>query len=249
MIRCRWSEKVSPPRQPDLVPGRRGQRLGRDDQRVDRRHCPPEPGQPGGVALGRPDDVRRAHGARGSCGPPRLDRRAPACASWIVTPRRSTASASPRTSRPGWIAAQSGVYVAPRVPVAAQPLGRPGGVEQRRSSSPGPSRGRPRPRAGPGPLRPVAGQHDRAALGEVASMPSAAHTRADLVDRGAHRGVLGERRLAAGSRASASSDAGTAPSTSRRCARRRRSRRPPSRARRCAGSGRPRRGSRPSTGR
>ncbi len=38
--------------------------------------------------------------------------------SCTVTPRAVTTSASPRTSRPGWIAAQSGVYVAPRVRVA-----------------------------------------------------------------------------------------------------------------------------------
>ena len=38
--------------------------------------------------------------------------------SWRATPRRVTTSARPRTSRAGWIAAQSGVYVAPRVRVA-----------------------------------------------------------------------------------------------------------------------------------
>ena len=38
--------------------------------------------------------------------------------SWIVTPCRSTARASPRTSRAGWIDAQCGEYVAPSTSVA-----------------------------------------------------------------------------------------------------------------------------------
>ena len=70
--------------------------------------------------------------------------------SWIRTPRRSTAAARPRTSRAGWIAAQSGVYVAPELRVARSTPPASAASSKPRSSSP-----RPQARAvrdlGPGP--------------------------------------------------------------------------------------------------
>ena len=63
-----------PPRQPDLVPDLRGQRLGRDDQRVDRHHGARQPRQPGREPLRRAHDVRRPHRAAAGAHDARFDR-------------------------------------------------------------------------------------------------------------------------------------------------------------------------------
>ena len=57
------------PGQPDLVPDRRVDRLGRDDQGVDGDAGPPVPGQRRGEALGRADDGRAPGRRRGRCAP------------------------------------------------------------------------------------------------------------------------------------------------------------------------------------
>ncbi len=54
------------------------------------------------------------------------------------TPRRRTASASPRASRAGWIAAQCGLYVAATTPSALTCSAVSAAVSSRRSSSPNP---------------------------------------------------------------------------------------------------------------
>ncbi len=171
--------------------------------------------------------------------------------SWIVAPSRSTPRARPRTSRAGWIAAQCGVYVATERVRRVEVLASLGRVEQPQvlgAEAPG------TPLVDLGCRAPQlqrrAGEHDGAALAEVASMPLGRHDRADLVDRRLHRAVQGDRSLpAGGGRDLAAARSGTAPSTSRRCARWRRSRRSRPRARRPAASGRRAAGSTRSTAR
>ena len=74
MIRCRWSENVSRRASPISSQTAGGQRLGRDDQRVDRHHRPRQPGQPGREPLRRAHDVRRPHRAAAGAHDARLDR-------------------------------------------------------------------------------------------------------------------------------------------------------------------------------
>ena len=81
--------------------------------------------QPRGVALGRADDDVGAHRAAFGVRPRPARSPVTRVRSWTVAPRASTTAASPRTSFAGWIAAQCGVYVAPRTCVASQPLAVP----------------------------------------------------------------------------------------------------------------------------
>ena len=227
--------------QPDPVPDVRAERLGRHHQGVDRCEGPAQPGQLGGEALGGADhDLGADPAGRG-----RHDARARSAVTGVcsctVTPSRSTARARPRTSRAGWTAAQCGVYVAPSTPAAASRARASSAPSSARSSSPKPHR-----RASATSARArssccgVRASDDGAALGEPAvDVLGGDHLR-DLVEGRLHRAVLGDGPLARRTSPRARPPMrGTAPSTSRRCGRSRRSRRPRARARRRAGSGRP----------
>ena len=99
MIRCRWSLNVSRRRSP-IWSQLGGQGLGGDDQRVDRDHLAALAVQRRRVALGRADHVSGAHvPCRVTTEPARSPSRGSA-RRWS-TPRRTTASARPRTSRAG----------------------------------------------------------------------------------------------------------------------------------------------------
>ena len=223
------------------------QRLGGDDQRVHRRDRRAGPASSALQASVARTTRRRVHDAAVGDHPAGAEarRRGP-----LDDPRRrarSTARASPRTSRAGWIRAQCGVYV------AAEHPGRPDQRCRRRRHRAAATR-RPRDAgglgAGPVELRRRAGQRDRAALDVVAvdvlrrrrprrPRRRCAHRRAASPAR--RRPVPpGQRRRRA---------PGTAPSTSRRCARTRRTRRSPAPAPASAAPDRPAAGSTRSTGR
>ena len=119
--------------------------------------------------------------------------------SWTRTPRRSTAAASPRTRRAGCRAAQSGVYVAPRVPVARSTLSASPAPSSRRSSLPRPHV--PADDTSSRARRSWARLRARLIvppLAKSASMPSARGDAGDLVDGLAHGPVLCQRSLAVG---------------------------------------------------
>ena len=171
--------------------------------------------------------------------------------SWIVTPRRSTAAASPRTSRAGWIAAQSGVYDR-----AATPRCRGGRLAPRRRRA-----AAGRPRHGPTPrasstscLARVSCALPRASrivppLATCASMPSAAATRATSSTLARIAACWASGGLAAAQRRERRElgrEQRRAPAAV--AARTRRSRRPPTRGRRSTATGPPRPGSTPSRG-
>ena len=234
-----------PPGQPDLGPGRGGERLGGDHQRVDGDARPAVPGQLRGEPLGGPDHRPGAHHAVLGAHLARGDGRDPG----PLVDRHAAAF-----GRPGQPAHQSrrmdgravgGVRRA-RDAVGAHDPGRLRGVEERQVVRvPAPV-----PRLldlGPGAreLGGAAGQPDRPALGDV---------RVDAL--GPRRPGRPRRRSRASRRAGRArppgrpaprgraAPRGTVPSTSPRCARRRRSRPPRTRARRRTATGPPRPGSR-----
>ena len=162
-------ERLAARASPICVPDRRGQRLGGDHQRVDRRDARAAgPRSAGGVALGgahaRP---RRARRRASVLDPAGLDRRDRGCARRSCTPRRSTAAARPaheprRVDR----GAVRGVRRRRGRPVAVEHRGAP---RRRRAAvrrpRRGPRRGPSRPRRAPGAsCGRRAGQRDRAAL-------------------------------------------------------------------------------------
>ena len=185
------------PGQADLLPHRRRQRLGGDDEAVDgddravraRAATTTTPRWPG-----RP-------GRRGRC--PRVVWTQPGSTdvarvlSWTRTPRRRTASASPRTSAAGCTRAHHGVHVPPRTRVAASRDGGAGGVEQLDPVDAAVGLVDLVLGAGPAQLRLAAGQHHRAAPGPAAVDALGRDDPADLVDRAVHRVAHGQGLLAA----------------------------------------------------
>ena len=159
-------------------------------------------------------------------------------ASTMRPPRRSTARARPRTSRAGWMRAQSGVYDAPEHAGGADERRRllrrdeePGSARAR-AAAPGCGRGRscrPSPSRRRCPPRPPPCRPRRRCRASPRPSPAPPRGRAD-----------GSARPRS---------PGTAPSTSRRCARSRRSPRPAARPRARAGPGRRAAGGRPSRAR
>ena len=244
--------KVSPRRSPISSQTSARQRLGREHERVDG----------GDVALvaraaARSTPRWRARCAargrrRARCARRRARSRSTRVPSWIVTPRRSTASARPRTRRAGWIAAQCGVYVAPSTSVAPSTLARLVGAEQpevlraeaprRGARRPPPAPARAAPACAPGRSCRPCGSGSRCPRPRRPGRPR----RRCRTSRAAARAAPwrdDERRDSRRARW------GTAPRPSRRCARWRRSPRSAPRARRRAATGRRRRGSTRSTAR
>ena len=258
MIMCRWSAKVARPSRPA------------DDQKASpsgsvatmseytgtmSRWNPGSVGRPG---LRGPHDDVGVDGAAAWSRPPGRPPASPAgcrgprCARRRRTPRRSTASASPRARSAGCSAAQCGVNVAPRAPSAPISCAR---LRRARASA-----GRPRRSPSARASSTAASARARCAslrtrstdppLAKWQSMPSAAAAGADDVDgllHGPPHGAHGVVRRAAGPARRPTWR--TAPSTSRRCGPRRRSPPPRARPRRRAATGRPARASGRSTGR
>ena len=170
-------QAVAPARaRPHLV----GQRRGRDHQRVERQVAQALAGQLRRVGLGRAEHDRGAHASRrrSARGPARS--RCAAVRSKIVTPWRSHAAASPRTSRAGSIRAAWGVNQPPRTP----------GIETN-SSTCAASSSRPssclaarvrRAGAQARPLRVARGDRQRARLAVAAVDLLARDDLADLID-------------------------------------------------------------------
>ena len=251
MIRWRRSANVSRRAEPDRVPERRRQRLGGDHQRVDRRHGAPQAGQLATCSprwpAPRPRPAPTPYGVATAARLQRYDRRT---ARRSATPRRSTGRGQAADQlAPGGCAAQcGGVRAAEHVRrVAARPR-----LARRQQ---GEARGRTRPTRRPrrGPAR-AAARSGRATtvppLAKSQSMPSAAATRptsstvstiarciamaaVPAVPPGERADGLREQR-----RAPAAVAAGRAEPGDLRFERRR-----------SAASGRPWRGSRPSTAR
>ena len=197
MIRCRKSLKVSRSAQPDLVPHRVGQRLGGDDQRVDRRDR--AAAGPRAAACSPRSRERRCSAStvpRAVATAPRLDARD---AGLLVDGRAAPFDGVGETADEfaGWIAAQCGVYVAPSTSRRVEPRRARRVASSRSRSRPNSAvLARPRPRA-----RRSCGRSgrsdDRAAVRDVAprcARPPA--TRADLADRVLHGAVLRDRRVA-----------------------------------------------------
>ena len=235
--------------QPDLVPDLVGQRLGGDDQRVDRRQPSSVAGDRGGVALGRAQDRAGPDGSPVGGDPTGVDR---LHARVLVQPhaagdrRVGQAAREPqgvdrravrRVRRPEGAGRgehrrrlvgveEADVVLAPPprpgvLDVLAGPGQLCGGADERDRCRPWPSgRRSPRRRAPGRPRR-----------------PCRASWRAAPAPRSGRRGSP-----------ATTGTSGTAPSTIRRCVRSRRSPRSRPRAPRCAGTARPRPGSRRSTG-
>ena len=198
MIRCRWSVNVSRRRSPISSHAAARQRLGGDDQRVDRRHRAPLAGEGGGVALGGAD-ARRPARDRAAVGhhPAGLDR---GDAGVLVD-----VDAAP-LDRGGQAADQPGGVERRAVGGVRRPEGAGGAsTPSRRLRA---SSRRVVRVAAPGPGVVDLGAGARAAgrgvrasaivppLREVGVDALGRRHPAHLVDRGPHRGVLGERGLA-----------------------------------------------------
>ena len=239
-----------PPSQPGPVPELVGQGLGGDHQRVHRHERALLAAQGPGVALGGPHHGRGPHRPALGHDDARLDR-----------PRRRLlvdGHAAP-LRRLGQTAHQSGRVDGGAVGGVgtAQHVGGPGhggclgGGEQTKVLWP--DAGRPRlghVAAGPLELDAGPGQHHRPASGEAAGDGLVGHHPAHLADRVDHGPTDGcARHRAHPPRRGVPRARRTAPSTTPRSGPTPRSRPRRARRRRCAGWGRPRPGSRRSTGR
>ena len=221
MIRLRWSVNVSRSRSPICSHVSSEQRLGRDDQRVDRHHVALHRAQRARVALGGPHHHRRPAPGRARCSArPAVIERTRVC-SKIRPPRRSTARPVRAPAARGGSRRSRGCRCrrAPGSPPAASVASR--SSSSRRSSSP-----RPQARASATSWRARAHWDRLRASDEHAALVGprvdallGSHARAPRRRWRASPGAAPGRGPARsrGARPASTATPGTARSTSRRC--------------------------------